>query len=105
MRSEHVCATIGFLRCYMLKKWRKWTQRPGQFSKVIVIFCLAYSVRIIEWGIRQFEETQMEASTLLTVAIGLFGGELLFLCLKRVFSKKDNSERTDSVSESQETEM
>lgn len=71
--------------------------KSGMFSKVIVIFCLTYSVRIIEWGIRMFEQTQTEASTLLTVSLSLFGGELLFLCLKRVFAKSsgDSTNETD----------
>lgn len=80
-----------------MKKIKKWINKPGQFSKVVVIFCLAYSVRIIEWSIREFERTQVEASTTITVALSLFGGELLFLCLKRVFSKKDKEERANNT--------
>lgn len=62
---------------------------PGTFSKLVVLFCLGYSVRIIEWAMWQFEQSNMEAATLLTVSLGLFGGELLFLCLKRIFTKSD----------------
>lgn len=75
-----------------MKRLFAWVKKPGAFSKIIVVFCLIYSVRIIEWAMRQFEETQMEATTLITVSIGLFGGELLLLCLKRVFSKNDKKE-------------
>lgn len=71
---------------------QKLASSPGSFSKVLVVFCLAYSVRVIEWAMDQFEQSNTEASTLLTVAIGLFGGELLFLCIKRVFAKVDKKE-------------
>ena len=73
-----------------LKAWWR-NAKSGLFSKVIVVFCLAYSVRIVEWGIEQFERSNTEAATLLTVSLALFGGELLFLCLKRVFAKPNNT--------------
>ena len=75
-----------------VRRIRKLASSPGAFSKVLVVFCLAYSVRVIEWAMDQFEQSNTEASTLLTVAIGLFGGELLFLCIKRVFAKVDKKE-------------
>lgn len=74
------------------RRIRKLASSPGAFSKILVVFCLGYSVRVIEWAMNQFEQSNTEASTLLTVAIGLFGGELLFLCIKRVFAKVDKKE-------------
>lgn len=43
----------------------------------------------------QFEMSNSEASTLLTAGLALFGGELLLLCLKRIFAKNDNKEAMD----------
>ena len=76
----------------LCKRIKKLASSPGIFSKALVLFCLGYSVRVIEWAMDQFEQSNTEASTLLTVAIGLFGGELLFLCIKRVFAKVDKKE-------------
>lgn len=74
------------------------------FSRVLVIGCLAYCIRICEWAMKQFEQSNTEASTLLSAALALFGGELLLLCIKRVFAKKDaQQEKSSKASESDET--
>ena len=74
-----------------LKRLKNIFKSKGMFSRIIVIFCLVYCVRIVEWSMDRFEETNMEAPTLITVALGLFGGELLLLCLKRIFAKSDKT--------------
>ena len=38
----------------------------------------------------QFETSNTEAATVITSSLALFGGELLLLCLKRIFAKSDN---------------
>jgi len=78
-----------------LKKIKKFLKTPGLFSRALVVFCIAYSVRVIEWQMDIFESTQAEASELVACAIGLFGGELLLLCLKRIFSKGRTSEEDE----------
>jgi len=80
----------------MVNKIKAWMSKPGMFSRVLVVFCLAYSIRIIEWAVCQFENTGSEPETILTVAVGLFGGELLLLCLKRIFAKHDNKDGVPS---------
>lgn len=72
-----------------LSKLKAYLTKPGMFSRILVIFCIAYCVRIIEWGMDQFERSNSEAGTLITVAVGLFGTELGLLCLKRVFAKNE----------------
>ena len=79
----------------LMKKIQKYCSKAGLFSRVIVIFCLAYSVRIIEWAMKEFERSNAEAGTLLTVSLALFGGELLLLCMKRIFSKNDGKKISD----------
>ena len=74
----------------LYKKIKKMINKPGMFSKFMVIFCIAYCVRITEWGIHQFEISNTEAVTLITAGLALFGGELLLLCIKRTFAKADN---------------
>lgn len=74
----------------MKDKIKKFLAKPGLFSKVIVIFCIVYCVRIVEWGMIQFEISNTEAATLITAGLALFGGELLLLCIKRTFAKADN---------------
>lgn len=64
--------------------------QQGLFSKIMVLFCIVYSIRVIEWAMGQYEATGLEPGTILAVAIGLFGGELLLLCLKRVLTKSDS---------------
>ena len=73
----------------LFKKPYEYFSKPGMFSRVLVVFCIGYCVRITEWGMDQFEVSNTEASTLITAALTLFGGELLLLCLKRVFGNND----------------
>lgn len=77
-----------------------WERRPSAiFSRVIVLFCIGYMVYSIEWAKSMFELSYVEPSAIITGVITGFGGELLFLCLNRIFSKKDEHERksqTDS---------
>ena len=76
----------------MIKKIKDYFSKSGMFSKIIVIFCIAYSVHIIEWAMDKYEQNPgLEPSTIITAALTLFGGELLFLCLKRIFSNSDKS--------------
>ena len=72
-------------------KLKKYFCKSGMFSKVIVIFCIVYCVRIVEWGMDQFEVANTEASTLITASLALFGGELLLLCLKKIFAKEEKT--------------
>lgn len=74
----------------LFHKFKKFLSKPGMFSRILVIFCIAYCVRIVEWGIDQFEISNTEAATLITSGLALFGGELLLLCIKRTFAKNDN---------------
>ena len=84
----------------IFQKIGNYVNKSGMFSKVIVIFCILYCVRIIEWGMYQFEMSNTEASTLITAGLTLFGGELLLLCIKRVFSKNDNTKLSQSEMDS-----
>lgn len=86
----------------VLRRLKNYFAKPGMFSRVLVIGCLAYCVRICEWAMRQFELLNSEASTLLSASLALFGGELLLLCLKRVFAKKDNQTAAESEEDHQD---
>ena len=74
----------------IFEKLKNFLGKSGMFSKFIVIFCIVYSVHVIEWAMNSYEENPgLEPSTIITAALALFGGELLLLCLKRVFGDKD----------------
>lgn len=68
-------------------------KKKGDFSRKIVIFCIVLSVIYTVWAMVTFNVTNMEASALTVGVYGFFGGELLFLCLKRILAK----ERADDV--------
>lgn len=85
----------GRLKAALLRA-KNYFSKPGMFSKVLVLFCIIYCVRICEWAMWQFEMSNSEASTLLTAGLALFGGELLLLCLKRIFAKKDDKEASEA---------
>lgn len=71
-----------------------WERRPSaMFSRVIVLFCIGYMVYSLEWAKSVFEQSFIEPSAIITGIVTGFGGELLFLCLNRIFSKKDERER------------
>lgn len=82
--------------CAALLRVKNYFCKPGMFSRVLVVFCILYVLRVTEWAMRQFEMSNMEATTLLTVTVGFFGTELALLCLKRVFAKKDNKEASEA---------
>ena len=74
----------------ILEKIKKYFTKSGMFSKCMVIFCITYSVRVVEWSMDKYEENPgLEPTTIITAALALFGGELLLLCLKRVLGDKD----------------
>ena len=66
--------------------------RKGLFSRLIVIFCVLEMTFMQLWAMRIASHTGIIVTGLLTINHGVFGGELLMLCLKRLFSDKNNKE-------------
>lgn len=91
----------------MIKKIINFFDKAGLFSRAIVTFCIAYSVRVIEWSMDMYEQHPgLEPTTIITATTALFGGELLFLVLKRIFAdkdKKNNTKKSSKVSPENDT--
>ena len=67
--------------------------KKGLFSKLVVIFCVAYCAFIGAWAMRILSHTGHDASKIIGVIFSLFGGELLLLCLKRIFADSDKKKK------------
>ena len=57
------------------------------FSKAVVVFCILEMVAIQVWSMRIASHNSFLVTGLLTTNHAVFGGELLLLCIKRIFSK------------------
>lgn len=66
-------------------------KKKGRFSKIIVVFCVLEMAIIQFWAMRIASHNSFLTTGLLTANHAVFGGELLLLCLKRIFAdKKEN---------------
>ena len=63
------------------------------FSKAIVLVCIAVSLAITIVTLYRAELT----SGVLTALYGFWGGELLLLCLKRIFTDKSTDENINNT--------
>lgn len=66
----------------------------GCFSKIIVVVCILEMIALQLWAMRIASHNGLQVTGLITANHSVFGGELLMLCLKRIFAKTsdDNSE-------------
>ena len=66
-------------------------KKKVHFSKIIVVFCVLEMALIQFWAMRIASHNSFLTTGLLTANHAVFGGELLLLCLKRIFAdKKEN---------------
>lgn len=79
----------------MAKKKKKAKKIKGLFMKIVVIFCIAYAVRIVERGMTICEQQSISPSSIVTAAIAFFGAELGLCVLKRIFAKEDGKTSAD----------
>ena len=73
---------------------RRWSK--GQMSKTIVLYCIRAITLIAVWAVAVktyavFKWGATDISDVLIFAATAFGGELLLLAFKRVFSKKNEN--------------
>lgn len=66
--------------------------KKGLFSKIMVLFCVIEMAVMQVWSMRIASETELLVTGLLTANHSVFGGELLLLCLKRIFAKDNEVE-------------
>lgn len=74
----------------------KGKRKQGRFSKAMVIFCVLEMFFMQWWAMKIVQNQSMEITGLISVNHGVFGGELLLLCLKRIFANKDNKKEKES---------
>lgn len=68
---------------------------PHLFAKAMVLHCVACGTGASFYALRILSRTGHDASGLLAVILGFFGGELLMLCLKKILAEP-REERSDS---------
>ena len=62
------------------------------YSKFIVAFCLFEMAFMQIWAMRIASHNSFLTTALITTNHAVFGGELLLLCLKRLFDDKNNNQ-------------
>ena len=67
-------------------------KQKGKFSKIIVVFCVLEMAVMQVWAMRIASHNSFLTTGLLTANHAVFGGELLLLCLKRIFADKKKGE-------------
>ena len=67
-------------------------KQKGRFSKAIVVFCVLEMAVMQVWAMRIASHNSFLTTGLLTANHAVFGGELLLLCLKRIFADKKKGE-------------
>ena len=68
---------------------RRFKLSKGMFSKIVVVFCVLEMAIMQIWAMRIASHNAFLTTGLLTANHGVFGGELLLLCLKRIFARSD----------------
>lgn len=71
----------------------------GAFSKIVVVFCVLEMAFMQFWAMRIASHNSFLTTGLLTANHGVFGGELLLLCLKRIFAKSDKKDESEAREE------
>lgn len=69
--------------------------KKGLFSKITVAFCIVEMAVMQIWSMRIASHNSFLTTGLLTANHSVFGGELLLLCLKRIFAKNDEAKGED----------
>ena len=72
-----------------MKKKRKKNRKKvkGRFSRALVIFCILEMALMQIWGMWIADKDLYSTAELVSANHLVFGGELLMLCLKRLFAK------------------
>lgn len=78
--------------------WNRFTSIPHLFAKLTIIYCIVFASGASVYALRILSRTGADATGLLGIIMGFFGGELLLLLLKTVLKKKeDNDDNGQSV--------
>lgn len=83
----------------MAKHLESKTKKPirNLFSKVIVFYCIVCSTFFCFYAFRIMSHTGHDASGILAITIGFFGGELLLMCMKSIFGRGNKEVNDGSI--------
>lgn len=68
----------------MKRLLRLLRKTPHLFSKLVVVYCVAFASLASGYALRILSRTGNDPAALLGVILAFFGGELLMLCLKTI---------------------
>ena len=68
-------------------------KKKGRFSKVIVVFCILEMACMQIWAMRIASHNSFLTDGLIVANHAVFGGELLMLCVKRIFAGKEKNDK------------
>lgn len=68
-------------------------KKKGRFSKVIVVFCILEMAFMQIWAMRIASHNSFLTDGLILANHAVFGGELLMLCVKRIFAGRENKDK------------
>lgn len=60
----------------------------GLFSKIVVVYCITFCSVMSIWAMYIADTDKFLCTGVLVAILGVFGGELLLLCLKRIYDIK-----------------
>lgn len=76
-----------------MRKLVKWLAGvPHLYAKCIILWCVFWGTAFCGYAIRADAHNAVSTAASLGIAVGFLGGELLMLCVKTVFRKKDKED-------------
>lgn len=66
------------------------------FSKIIVFYCVGCSTFFCFYAFRILSRTGNDATGILGITIGFFGGELMLMCMKAIFGRNKKGVNNES---------
>lgn len=81
-----------------VKAIRKYADSvPHLFAKCIVLYCILFFSAVTTYALWGTFRTGIQVTDVVAIAAGVFGGELVVLCLRTVLSekKKNNNNNRD----------
>jgi hypothetical protein len=90
-KREKLKNDIAFLDLKLKKEAYKKSLNSGKFSKQIIYFCIAFTAIFSIMCLYVQYKTGYDTYPLLKVIAAVFGGELLLLLFKRIWTTNDNN--------------
>lgn len=72
---------------------------PHLFAKLTILYCILFATGASVYSFLILGRTGYDATSLLSVVLAFFGGELLLLCLKTVLGERKPKDKGDKPGE------